>query len=127
MAFEDVAELVATSADPLDEFVALERMRVWKASDRLPEQQRAAMRLRFSEDLTMEDVGAVLGKSPAAAKLLIYRAVRRLRRELRSTPRDDGSGVGGLTQAGRDEHNDSTQSSRLEGERLDHWKRQLTG
>jgi DNA-directed RNA polymerase specialized sigma24 family protein len=30
----------------------------------------------------MEEVGAVLGKSQAAAKLLIYRAVQRLRREL---------------------------------------------
>jgi DNA-directed RNA polymerase specialized sigma24 family protein len=40
------------------------------------------MILKFSEDMTMEDIGAVLGKSQAAAKLLIYRAVQRLRREL---------------------------------------------
>ena len=40
------------------------------------------MILKFSEDLTMEEVGSVLGKSPAAAKLLIYRAVQRLRRDL---------------------------------------------
>jgi len=55
---------------------------VWQAIDRLPRQQRAAMLLKFSDDLTMEDIGAVLGKSPAAAKLLIYRAVQRLRLEL---------------------------------------------
>jgi len=30
----------------------------------------------------MEEIGAVLGKSPAAAKLLIYRAMQRLRLEL---------------------------------------------
>ena len=40
------------------------------------------MILKFSDDLTMEDIGAVLGKSSAAAKLLIYRAVQRLRGEL---------------------------------------------
>jgi hypothetical protein len=32
----------------------------------------------------MEDIGAVLGKSPAAAKLLVYPAVQRPRRELAS-------------------------------------------
>ncbi|MDQ6711853.1 MAG: SigE family RNA polymerase sigma factor, partial [Candidatus Dormibacteraeota bacterium] len=52
------------------------------AVDRLPAQQRAAMILKFSQDMTMEEVGAVLGKSQAAAKLLIYRAIQRLRREL---------------------------------------------
>ena len=40
------------------------------------------MILKFSEDMTMDEIGAVLGKSPAAAKLLIYRAVQRLRLEL---------------------------------------------
>jgi DNA-directed RNA polymerase specialized sigma24 family protein len=34
----------------------------------------------------MEDIGAILDKSPAAAKLLIYRAVQRLRAELASQP-----------------------------------------
>src|SRR2546425_1266420 len=36
----------------------------------------------LAEDITMEEIGAVLGKSPAAAKLLIYRAMQRLRRDL---------------------------------------------
>ena len=40
------------------------------------------MILKFSEDMTMEEIGGVLGKSPAAAKLLVYRAMQRLRREL---------------------------------------------
>jgi RNA polymerase sigma-70 factor (ECF subfamily) len=75
--------LVSPLLDPLDEVVGRERIRtVWEAVDRLPAQQRAAMILKFSEDMTMEDVGAVLGKSQAAAKLLIYRAMQRLRREL---------------------------------------------
>jgi len=75
--------LVSPVLDPLDEVVGRERLRtVWQAVDRLPAQQRAAMILKFSEDMTMEEVGAVLGKSQAAAKLLIYRAMQRLRREL---------------------------------------------
>lgn len=76
-------DVVSPLLDPLDEVVGRERIRtVWEAVDRLPTQQRAAMILKFSEDMTMEDVGAVLGKTPAAAKLLIYRAMQRLRREL---------------------------------------------
>ena len=76
-------DLVSPLLDPLDEVVGRERIRaVWQAVDRLPAQQRAAMILKFSEDMTMEEVGAVLGKSRAAAKLLIYRAMQRLRREL---------------------------------------------
>lgn len=75
--------LVSPVLDPLDEVVGRERLRtIWEAVDRLPAQQRAAMILKFSEDMTMEEVGAVLGKSQAAAKLLIYRAMQRLRREL---------------------------------------------
>jgi RNA polymerase sigma-70 factor (ECF subfamily) len=80
---EEQLDLVSPLPDPLDEVVGRERIRtVWQAVDRLPAQQRAAMILKFSEDMTMEEVGAVLGKSPAAAKLLIYRAVQRLRRDL---------------------------------------------
>jgi RNA polymerase sigma-70 factor (ECF subfamily) len=83
LSLDEHLELVSPVLDPLDEIVDRERLRtVWQAVDRLPSQQRAAMILKFSEDMTMEDIGAVLGKSQAAAKLLIYRAVQRLRREL---------------------------------------------
>ena len=83
LSLDDAIALPALEVDPADEVIARDRVRaVWQAIDRLPRQQRAAMILKFSDDLTMEDVGAVLGKSPAAAKLLIYRAVQRLRLEL---------------------------------------------
>ena len=55
---------------------------IWTAVDRLPAQQRTAMRLRFNRDLTNRQVGALMGKSPAAVKLLVHRAVTRLRVEL---------------------------------------------
>ena len=83
LSLDDAVDLAAVERDPADEVIDRERVRaVWQAVDRLPPQQRAAMILKFSDDLTMEDVGAVLGKSSAAAKLLIYRAVQRLRLEL---------------------------------------------
>ncbi len=83
VALDDKLEIASAMADPIDAIVARERIRaVWQAVDRLPSQQRAAMIMKFSDDMTMEDVGAILGKSPAAAKLLVYRAVQRLRREL---------------------------------------------
>jgi RNA polymerase sigma-70 factor, ECF subfamily len=82
LSLDEQLDLVSPRLDPLDEVVGRERIRnVWQAVDRLPAQQRAAMILKFSEDMTMEEVGAVLGKSRAAAKLLIYRAVQRLRGE----------------------------------------------
>jgi RNA polymerase sigma-70 factor (ECF subfamily) len=90
LSLDDELNLPSMVPDPMDEVLQRDRMRdIWRAVDRLPAQQRAAMILKFSDDLTMEDVGAVLGKSPAAAKLLIYRAVQRLRAEL--VPRDDRS------------------------------------
>src|SRR5437868_11303370 len=83
LSLDDQLGLISPLPDPLDEVVDRERLRtVWQAVDGLPVQQRAAMILKFSEDMTMEEIGAVLGKSPAAAKLLIYRAMQRLRREL---------------------------------------------
>jgi RNA polymerase sigma-70 factor (ECF subfamily) len=57
--------------------------RIWAAIDGLAPQQREAMRLKFSADLSIEDIGRQMGKSTAAIKLLVHRAVQRLRRELR--------------------------------------------
>ena len=89
LSLDDALDLAAVETDPADQAVDRERVRaVWQAVDRLPPQQRAAMILKFSDDLTMEDIGAILGKSSAAAKLLIYRAVQRLRSELASPPED---------------------------------------
>jgi len=87
LSLDDAVDLPALEIDPADAVVVRDRVRaVWQAVDRLPPQQRAAMILKFSDDLTMEDIGAILGKSSAAAKLLIYRAVQRLRAELVTPP-----------------------------------------
>jgi RNA polymerase sigma-70 factor (ECF subfamily) len=60
--------------------------RVWYAVEKLPAQQRMAMILKFRDDRSLPEVGALMGKSEAAAKLLIYRAMVRLRSELARVP-----------------------------------------
>lgn len=49
----------------------------------LPAQQQTAIVLRFQDDLPIEGIAAVMGKSRGAVKLLIHRAVTNIRRELR--------------------------------------------
>jgi DNA-directed RNA polymerase specialized sigma24 family protein len=47
--------------------------------EQLPLADRGALFMFFYLDLTVEEVAATLGVSPAAAKSRIYRACRRLR------------------------------------------------
>jgi RNA polymerase sigma factor (sigma-70 family) len=56
--------------------------RIWDKVDRLPKQQRAAMILKFGEDLKIDEIAIILGKSPGAVKLLLHRATGRLRGEM---------------------------------------------
>jgi RNA polymerase sigma-70 factor, ECF subfamily len=62
----------------------LEADEVWQLVARLPGPQRQAMLLRFRDDLSAREAAAIMGKSEAAVKLLIYRAVGRLRSQLRA-------------------------------------------
>jgi RNA polymerase sigma-70 factor (ECF subfamily) len=59
---------------------------VWRLVERLPPQQRIAMTLRFRDDLSAREAARMMGKSEAAVKLLIYRAVGRLRSEVAAVP-----------------------------------------
>jgi RNA polymerase sigma factor (sigma-70 family) len=49
---------------------------------RLPPTERAAVVLRFGYDLDYEQIGAVLGSNPTAARQAASAGVRRLRKEL---------------------------------------------
>lgn len=75
---------VADPERPVDERVVQksEAARVWAAIDSLPEQQRTAMTLKLGEDLKLADIGAVMGKSEGAIKLLIHRGMIGLRSRL---------------------------------------------
>lgn len=56
---------------------------LWRAVLALPPRQRAAVVLRFYEDLSERETADVLRCSPAAAKALVARAMETLRAEIR--------------------------------------------
>jgi RNA polymerase sigma-70 factor (sigma-E family) len=56
---------------------------LWKALQRLPGRQRAAVVLRYYEDLSERETAAALGCSVAAAKSLVARGMQTLRGQLR--------------------------------------------
>ena len=80
---EEGASLPSGAPNVDDEVVRRDRSRrVWSAIDQLPRHQRAAMVLKFGEDKKIEEIAQIMGKSAGAVKLLLHRAVERLRREL---------------------------------------------
>ncbi len=80
----DAAVEVADPARPVAERVvqSAEAQRVWAAIDSLPEQQRTAMTLKLGEDLKLAQIGAIMGKSEGAVKLLIHRGMIGVRQRL---------------------------------------------
>jgi RNA polymerase sigma-70 factor (sigma-E family) len=71
---------VATVNDELDE--AMHRVLLG-----LPQRQRAAIVLRFYEDLSDVQTGAILGCSPGTVRSLVSRGMKTLREELEGMPR----------------------------------------
>ena len=66
---------------PADEF-PMEGPDLGRALARLPEEDRLALFLHFFLDLPLDEVGTVLGLSPAGAKTRVYRAAKKLRPKL---------------------------------------------
>src|SRR4051812_20462878 len=58
------------------------RDELWRAVHRLPERQRAAVVLRYYEDLSEREVATTMGCSDAAAKSLIARGMQALRADI---------------------------------------------
>jgi RNA polymerase sigma-70 factor, ECF subfamily len=56
----------------------------WQAVDRLPPLQRRAVVLRFGRNLSHAEIGPIIGRSEAATKQLIYRAMKTLRSSLQA-------------------------------------------
>jgi RNA polymerase sigma-70 factor (ECF subfamily) len=61
------------------ESATAERADLQRALAALPAEDRLPLFLHFYLDLPLDEVGAVLGLSPAGAKTRVYRAVRKLR------------------------------------------------
>jgi RNA polymerase sigma factor (sigma-70 family) len=53
---------------------------VWSAIAELPPQRRTALVLRFYEDLSLDEVAAVMGVRPATARSLVRRGLASLRK-----------------------------------------------
>ncbi|MDQ2942331.1 MAG: sigma-70 family RNA polymerase sigma factor, partial [Candidatus Dormibacteraeota bacterium] len=73
------------SRGPSTEDLAIQRaeiQRIWMLAKALPREQRIALQLKFQGDLSFNDIALVMHKTPGAAKLLIHRALKRLRLEL---------------------------------------------
>jgi RNA polymerase sigma-70 factor (ECF subfamily) len=66
--------------------VAVERDRqLEQAMDRLPEEHRRVIELRYREGLSFDQIGVILERSPNSARKLWARAVERLKGDLRAT------------------------------------------
>jgi RNA polymerase sigma-70 factor, ECF subfamily len=82
----DPASEPDSGADSMDEALG-EREEIdaaWRAVDHLPPLQRRAVVLRFGRDLSHAEIGPIIGRSEAATKQLIYRAMKTLRRNLQT-------------------------------------------
>jgi RNA polymerase sigma-70 factor (ECF subfamily) len=71
----------SVTAMAAEQVAALER-----ALDRLPEDYREVLTLRYQGDLSFEDIGQRLGRSGNAARKLWLRALRKLEQELEASP-----------------------------------------
>lgn len=77
--------------DPLDAVVRVaETDQLVAALRALPPIQAQVLRLRIGEELSSEDVGAVLGKSAQAVRQIQHRALEALRARLRGLEPDEG-------------------------------------
>jgi RNA polymerase sigma-70 factor (ECF subfamily) len=73
-------ELDASSASPDEALLEEETLNELRSGlDELSERERDALALRFGAGLRAGEVGEALGITEAAAKMLVYRAVRKLR------------------------------------------------
>ncbi len=79
------------AADPVDLAEDVSRAdAVWRVCAGLPPQQRAAVVLRYYEDLEYAEIAAVLGVAEPTARSHVHRALTALRGDLERQERSDG-------------------------------------
>jgi RNA polymerase sigma-70 factor (ECF subfamily) len=62
----------------------LEAQRAWQAVRELPPERRQALELRFVHELSAREIGRIMGRSDAAVRVLIHRALISVRRRMAS-------------------------------------------
>jgi len=79
----ELAAVIGATDDPAAAVVARDEVeRAWRAIDRLPEERRRALVLRFAEEMSAREIGEVLGRSEGAVRVLIHRALRAVSADL---------------------------------------------
>jgi RNA polymerase sigma-70 factor (sigma-E family) len=78
-------EAVSTVAPPSSSIE--DREELWRALSQLSSRQRAAIVLRFYEDLSEAEVGDILSCAPGTVKSLVSRGLEKLRSEVRREDR----------------------------------------
>jgi RNA polymerase sigma-70 factor (sigma-E family) len=82
---------VVRAADPADPADGVARTdAVWRVCQALPPRQRAAVVLRYYEDLEYAEIAAVLGIAEPTVRSHVHRALAALRGELERQERADG-------------------------------------
>jgi RNA polymerase sigma-70 factor (ECF subfamily) len=83
---EDVIEAALEISAPDDPaataLTRVEARRAWQAVRELPPDRRQALELRFVHELSAREIGQVMGRSEAAVRVLIHRALVSVRRRL---------------------------------------------
>jgi RNA polymerase sigma-70 factor (ECF subfamily) len=80
-----IRELVAHSSEPPPRSMTQpidEALSLWPLVDRLPARERATLYLRYRADLSFEQIGEVMGITPASARTYASRGTERLRAAL---------------------------------------------
>lgn len=73
----ELAANVSAPDDPAQAAVLHDEVaRAWRAIERLPEERRRALVLRFVEEMSAREIGAVLGRTEGSVRVLIHRALR---------------------------------------------------
>jgi RNA polymerase sigma-70 factor, ECF subfamily len=79
---EELVGRAGTGGAEDDAMRSLAEVRVRQVLDRLTPDQRDVLLLRVLADLTIEQVGAILGKRPGAVKALQARGLQEIRRQM---------------------------------------------
>jgi RNA polymerase sigma-70 factor (ECF subfamily) len=81
---EDLLNTVSKEVSPEATTLRKEQLQaIWKATEKLPERQRAVFLLRFVEDMELLDIAEVLGMTEGTVKKHLFRALHTVRERMR--------------------------------------------